>query len=324
MKRGFEASDLMENCIEARPSELLCACCMHGGAECTAENPEKVAALLKRIREDGNVHIVLKSAFDDCGARTELYEKTTPLQRKRDLDIMREMGAIPESVRTARFWQELLKEYIPHNEHICAPFETESEHWYNCSQANSECYENGVKTLCVNRDKTEKACVKESSCKALMASDHLTVRAHHFMCMICFLGGNNPNEPLVEDNLYELWQKILENPEIPVTVIEGPGDCVICPPCHAFNTESRLCIYPCSLRDRKKDIEVFAKLNMIPGDTIPAREMLWRIYKNIKRVDGICRFEERRVYEWKNCRPLTDESFVRGMRTVVKELHFEE
>jgi len=320
--RRFEGSDLNENVTEARPSELLCACCMRGGAENVCENKEKVRALLDKIEKEPDIHIVLRSAFDDAGARTELYDLTTPLQRKRDLDIFRAMGAIPGSVRTARIWSQLLKEYIPDVSSLCAPFEREDSNWRNCPNASCGHFKEGLSSLCPERDKAEKACVKESSVCALYDSDALSVRAHHLMCMICFLGGSHPEKPLVEDNLYELWQKILSDPSIPVTLIEGPGDCVVCPPCHAFDKKSRLCNASCSLKDRKKDLDAFSRIGLVPGDTLPAIEILRRIYDNIKTVDGICRFEERRGYDWRNCRPFEDMSYVKGLETVASALSF--
>ena len=100
----------------------MCACCLHGGASCTPEDRERVEVLRDRIRKDSNVHIVLKTAFDEAGARTELYGQTRPAQRKRDLDILREMGATPEAVRTAQAWSELLQEYIPDPAPVCVPY----------------------------------------------------------------------------------------------------------------------------------------------------------------------------------------------------------
>lgn len=323
MTRNYESSDLSRNLIDVRPGELLCACCMHGGASCTAEDPEKVACLLKRIRRDSNVHIVLKTAFDEAGARTELYNKTTPAQRKRDLDILREMGATPEAVRTAQAWSELLAEYIPNPGQVCAPHERQTTEWQNCSNAHSGFYEKGLGNLCLVREEREMSCAKESSCERLAKADIFSVRAHHFLCMICFVGGKCPNEPLQEDNLYELWQKILHEPDVPITVIEGPGNCIICPPCYAYNPESKLCFIAGSLRDRKKDLDVFSKLSMLPGDTLPAKDILYRIYKNIQNVDGICLFEERRGYEWRNCRTHCRGTFEKGMQIVADALSFE-
>ena len=324
MKRGFEGSDLSENIIEARPGEFFCACCKNGGAECTAEDPEKVDALLKRIKEDQNVHVVFKTAFDDAGARTELYEKTTVAQRKRDLDILRDMGTIPESVRTAKIWAQLMEEYIPSCSKICAPFKEEHPGYKNCSNADKDFYAKGLKSLCPERDKCEKACVKESSCKALAEAKAFSIRAHHLMCIICHRGGSAPDSPLIEDNLYEAWLKIVENHDIPITVIEGPGNCVICPPCYAFNKNTGLCFVSCSLRDRKRDTDVFSILGIQPGDTLPAREIYRRICKHIKNVKGICHFEERRGFEWKNCGQITDTRYMIGREDVMREFGFKE
>jgi len=323
MARGFEASNLSENCIHARPGQLLCACCMAGGAVCFPEEKAQVQSLQDAINRDQNVHIILKTAFDDAGARTELYHQLTPEQRKRDLDILHAMGETPETVRTAKIWTELLREYIPDCTSICAPYETQTGIWQNCPNAKEKYYSQGLAAICPPRDAKEKACAKSCSCQALADAKAVSVRAHHLMCMICVLGGPNPNEPLEEDNLVELWGKIRENPEIPITLLEGPGACVVCPPCYAFDPESRLCFVSCSLRDRKKDLDVFAKLGLQPGDTLSAREILRKIYQTIKTVEGICWFPQRRGFEWKNCVSIEDMSFAKGMETVAKDLGFD-
>lgn len=324
MKREYEASDLSVNMIEARPGELLCAHCKFAGAGCPLENEERVQELVDAICKDSQVHIKLRTAFDDVGGRTDLYDKTTPSQRRRDLEILRLMGEVPESIRTAFVWTRLLDEYLPDVSKVCAPNEVPSEVWPNCPNANADYYVKGRATLCPTRDTVVMACDKESSCKMIEESNHLTVRAHHLMCMTGFLARTDRDKPLAVDNLYEIWQKIVENPLIPITLIEGPGDCMVCPPCYGYNPESKLCFMQCSLRDRKKDLEVFARLGLKPGDTLPARELLYLYYKKIKSVDGICRFEERRGYDWRNCRSMEDTSYQTGMEYIAETLGFED
>jgi len=323
MGKNFEFSDLKENYIEIRPGVLLCAFCKNGGACLTAETDEEVAKVLDAVRIDSNIHIVLKTAFDEAGARTELYEKTTQSQRKRDLDILRGMGATPETVRTFQTWTELLREYIPKSDHICAPHQVETQDWKNCPNAQSDYYETGLKTFCSMRTDEDMVVAKKCSCHKIETAKTLSVRAHHFLCMICFVGGTHSNAPIDEDNLYEVWQRILKDPEIPVTVLEGPGECVICPPCYAFDTDSGLCSIACSLRDRKKDLDVFAKIGMIPGETHSAKEILQRIYKNIKNIEGLCAFEERRGFEWKSCFTHKMGTFERGMAIVAEKLNLD-
>lgn len=323
MKRDFEASDLAQNNTQARPGVLMCACCAQGGAPNTPEKKGEVQHLLQQIRADSNVHIKLRTAFDDAGARNEWYATLTPQQRKRDLDILHALGAIPEMVRTAQCWSEILEEYLPHPGPICAPYQTESSGWKNCPHAIEDYYAKGLKALCNVRSEKAMACSKAESCKALTQAQAVQVRSHHFLCTICFVGGTYADAPIPEDNLYELWDKIKQNPDLPVTVIEGPGECIICPPCYAFNPDNGLCFYSCSLRDRKKDLDVFAKLGIEPGETLPAREILRRIYITIKNVNGLCRFEERRGFEWRNCRTHPWGTFEKGMAIVARELELE-
>jgi len=322
MKREYEASDLSVNMIEARPGELLCAHCKFAGAGCPMEDPEKVQSLVDAIRKNHQVHIKLRTAFDDVGGRTELYDKTTPSQRRRDLEILRLMGVVPESIRTAFMWTRLLDEYLPDVSKVCAPNEVPSELWPNCPHAHEDYYEKGRKTLCPMRSACEMARDKVTSCKMIEEADHLVIRAHHLLCMTCYIGGSRYGEPLKEDNLYEVWKKIEENPDIPITLIEGPGDCMVCPPCYGYDPESKLCFVGCSLRDRKKDLESFARLGVHPGTTLPAREILRRYNERVKTVDGVCRYEERRGFDWKNCRPHTDPCYPKGRKIIAETLGF--
>ena len=318
--RPFEASDLGGNRVTARPGELLCACCMAGGADCVQEDCERVRALRDRIQSNPDVHVSLTTAFDEVGARTPAYESTTPAQRKRDLDILRELGATPETVRTARVWCELMAEYGVSPAALCAPYANETPDWRNCVNARADYFARGLQSICPGRGDDEMARAKRCSCAQLETAPTLSVRVHHFLCMICFVGGTYADAPIDEDNLYELWHRIVKTPEVPVTLIEGPGNCIICPPCYAFCPDTGLCVIGGSLRDRKKDLDVFARISLLPGDTLPAREILQRIYRNIASVDGLCRFDERRGFEWRNCRTHEWGTFEKGMAIVADTL----
>lgn len=322
MTQYLENSDLNYNQIETTPSTLLCSCCLHGGASFILADREDVNKLLCAIRNDPNVHIYLRTAFDDVGARTKMYAETTPSQRKRDLDIFREMGSIPEVVRTAQVWTELLSEYIPHPKPICAPYLQESENWINCPNAEKDYYQVGLKELCQKRSEKEMSCAKSSSCEKMLKDEMLSVRAHHLLCMICFVGSIHSQEPLAEDNLYELWHRILNQPDLPILIEEGPGNCCVCPPCYAYNPNSGLCIISSSLRDRKKDLDVCSKLNIIPGQILSAKEIMQRIYRHIKNVNGICFFEERRGFEWRNCKTHMCGTYEKGLTIVTTALAF--
>ena len=82
---------------------------------------------------------------------------------------------------------------------------------------------------------------KQKSCLEIEKSDRIIIRPHHLLCVICFIGGENNNIPLAEDNLFEIWDKMRNNPNIPVTIVEGPGECMVCPPCHSFVPERGIC-----------------------------------------------------------------------------------
>ena len=150
---------------------------------------------------------------------------------------------------------------------------------------------------------TEKtaAMKKISSCNEIAAADRLIVRAHHMLCIICFIGGDNNGQPMAASNEYEVWQKIKNNPDIPVTMTEGAGDCCLCPPCNNYIPSRGVCVAPGCLRDRKKSLDTLLALGMSPGDTLPAREIIKRICERIPDASVICAFNPDTSREWTTC-----------------------
>ena len=85
----FEKSSLYDQTAEATPTGLMCACCLSGGGKPPVSSLAEIQSLLDSIRRNPDIHVTLKTAFDEAGARTGLFEKMTPQERKRDLDILR-------------------------------------------------------------------------------------------------------------------------------------------------------------------------------------------------------------------------------------------
>lgn len=76
---------------------------------------------------------------------------------------------------------------------------------------------------------------------------------------------------------------------------------MVCPPCHGYEPERGLCYAGCHLRDRKKDLEVFQRLGLVPGDVLPAEKLISLIYDKLPTVKGICEYGASTSPEWDAC-----------------------
>lgn len=299
-KKRIEQSNKTENTISLWPQHLLCLRCLNGGGKLSFMEEHNLPEILKQIKNNYISYIKLDAAFDEIGARTDIFDEQTHIERKRDLDVLQKLGLLPGSVRVARDLYGLIEEKIPSLDGICRYNTGDSENWKECSLAREQYFEDGEKLVLLNRSEEEMKKVKVDSCRMIEDSDTISITIHHFLCIICIIG-NGIDKPLKEDNLYELWEKMKENPDIPVTVIEGCANCMVCPPCHSYDTKSGLCFAGCHLRNRKKDLDVFQRLDLVPGDIIPAKELLALIYKRIPTLKGVCEYGAATASEWEAC-----------------------
>jgi hypothetical protein len=64
--------------------------------------------------------------------------------------------------------------------------------------------------------------------------------------------------------------------------------------------------------NRKRDLDILAKLDLAPGAILPARHLLYRIQNHLKTVKGICDYEERTSACWKGCPKAASGFYERG------------
>ena len=292
------------NVFEMRPAHLLCVKCLLGGAP--EENFSKdIIDAKNRITDDNDVHIRLVTAFDEVGARTKLYDVLSLTEKKRDLDVLCAIGLAPGDTRTARDLLYRIQTKIPKNSGICEygsvpRFVSSRDAFVSCPMANGGFFEKGCADLpyrCAGIRKED----KERSVKAIAQAKRIKLRPHHILCIVCFTGASYSDKPLADDNLYEVWHKMKDDPDIEIEIVDGPGECMVCPPCHGYIEKTGLCVCRCHLRDRKKDLEAMLRLGIAPGDVITARELAKRVYEFIPDVKGICRFGGANEYEWADC-----------------------
>jgi len=122
------------------------------------------------------------------------------------------------------------------------------------------------------------------------------------MCLCCSYAGGQGDAPRPNDTLYEIHHRIRRDPEVPITLVEGP--CQACDCCDGFHPETGHCVHGGGLiRDYKKDLDVFQKLGLMPGDTMKARELFDLLFERIPSTRDICGYGDGVVTaeEWPIC-----------------------
>jgi hypothetical protein len=122
------------------------------------------------------------------------------------------------------------------------------------------------------------------------------------MCFSCWYDGGKGQSPRSNDTLFEIWQRIRKNPDIPVTLVEGT--CMACDCCDGFYPGNGRCVHGCGMiRDYKKDLDVFQKMGLMPGATMKGREVFALLFEKVPSTRDICGFGDGvvRSEEWKIC-----------------------
>lgn len=307
-----------ERGLSVKAHELMCVLCWLGGAEADAQIDE----IVQEVRKNPSVPIrvecdAAESPYRYAGASSE----AEPVDRKRDMDVLQRLGFVPGSVRPALELFERLLKAIETTAGICLYDEETSPAWRSCPQAQAGHYEKaraqGIAAVIPKRSAEEKARVKRESVAEMYAADTLRIRPHHLLCMTCFHRGRETLTPIEEDNLCEAIDIIRKNPDVPVTLVRGC--CMICPPCSSYHAESGLCLggNGRALRDEKKDLDVLQKLGLSFDDTLPAHELLTRLFDRIRSTRDVCGYGDGVVRgpEWTICGgPDGSEGYIKGRK----------
>jgi len=297
--------------LVVRPHYLLCTVCLRGGCDSPPPGKERIQRILDHVWRNRELPIILDCPlypvhYQDIKSKEYFQRVKGELHnRKKDLDVLRRLGLVPGSRRPAWYLYKLMLERIPTVKGICIYDTATSPEWEGCPHARSGYYERarekGVGLFVPSRSKGEMQKAKENSVRSIYQDERLFIRPHHLMCITCFYGSGG-SAPLEKDNLYEVLRRIQEDPDTPITLIEGCG--MICPPCPSYNPDSNLCDNVCGLvRDYKKDLDVFQKLGLAPGATMKAKDLFRLLFERIKTSMEICGYGDGVVtsHEWAIC-----------------------
>jgi len=294
--------------IQAR--QLLGLVCRQGGLDCPLISADEAEPILERLACDPTVTVRLCSDADCIPHYTHVtaadYEAMDPvdvLNRKRDLDVLQKLGLCPGDTRRSRYLIELLFEQLQTPRGICA-YATPG--WEGCELATSGAYERvrdeGWREMVYCRSDEERAEFRAGNALAIAQGDRIFMRLHHLMCMCCWYRGGEASGLRPNDTLAEILQRIQAEPDVPITLVEG--QCEACDCCDGFHPDTGRCVHAGGLiRDFKKDLDCFQVLGLMPGATLPARELMDLIFDRIGSTTEICGYGDgvATANEWRVC-----------------------
>jgi hypothetical protein len=310
--------------MDVRGHWLLCAVCARGGCKKPPPGKAVVDRLLKfmwsypfaPLRVTGDLDLTRAHYFDAYEQRApgrlpEDFRKRADdhVWRRKDLEVCRVLGIVPNTVIPAYHVYRWLFSRLPTLEGICRTGSRPSPDWPECPHARRGYYEKiagselkgglaeqfrlgekmigkGRWAMIRPRSRADMRRAKERSAWFILTeAKRLYIRPNHCLCILCNVYKDPNREPLIEDNLVELFQRMTREPDIPVTLSEGC--CMVCDGCNVYHAGEHLC-YHGHIKSTLRDLMMLEKLGLKPGATLPARELYQRIYKRIGSLKEIC------------------------------------
>jgi hypothetical protein len=291
--------------------QLLGTVCAAGGADCPLfRRREEATAVLDLVKRNPAASLRLVSDADRIPHYTALdagdyarMDREGMWNRMRDLQVLRRLGLSPGDTRRARYLYELLLQRIESPVGICAH---DTPGWEGCPLARSGAYEavraSGWKTLVYDRPAEDMAEARRLSAERVRNDPVLRIRPHHLMCMSCWAGATGGEGSRGNDTLDELYRRILRDPDLEIVLVEG--NCEACHCCDGFHPATTRCVHAGGLiRDYLKDLEVFQRIGMAPGDRMNVRALLRRIFERVTSTTEVCGYGDGRAtsQEWSVC-----------------------
>ena len=295
---------------------LMCAVCARGGCKSPPPGKKAIDRLLKamwdypymslRILADIDVNRAhYFKEYEDRGRKplpkNHKKRREDYVWRRKDLEVCRVLGILPNTEMPAFWVYSILFDRQPTLDGICRTGSEKSKAWPECPYARKGYYEKiagerryphqlgeeldgkGIWAMIRHRTKEDMTGAKAKSGQYIMEkAERLYMRPQHILCLLC-----RPDKThiLIEDNLIEFLRRMEENPDIPVTLVEGC--CEACDPCCEYHVGEHLC-YHTHVKNSLRDLMILERLGLAPGATLPARELYQRTYERIKTLKEIC------------------------------------
>lgn len=320
--------------LVVRPYQLLCIVCSLGEDELMPKEA-RLKGFRERIRNTPDMPVALRcNAGDEFFYQDPGLEDDTPegpeFNRKRDMDILQRLDLAPGSILPARVLFGRVLKAIPSVSGICGYDTVTSEAWRGCPRAKSGCYERGhakgIDAIIPPRSQEVMKEDKGTSLQDMYHADTIRIRPHILLCAAAQYGGGT-RPPFEPDNLPEMIQHILKNPETPITLVSG-ADWMMCAPCPSRVPELNACvcgaIYSGGLYNEMKDLNVLRALGLTYGTTMKAREIYALIFQRIPNTAGVCALDSTvaDISVWRDgCggRPDPCPDYKKGVEMLMKE-----
>ena len=321
--------------LTVRPYQLLCIVCSLGKDE-SLPNDMQLKKLIDRITENPDIPICLRCnagdefSYQDPGAEDDTPE-SLEFNRKRDLDLLQRLDLAPGSILPARVLLARVFKAIPSVAGICGYDTVTSDVWRGCPRAKSGAYEKGhargIAAVIPPRSKEAMKKDKAASLRDTVQADAIRIRPHILLCAVSQYGsGIRP--PFEADNLPEMIQHILEQPDTPITLVSG-ADWMMCGPCPDRVAASNACVCGaiCSggLYNEMKDVNVLQAIGLAYGDTMKAGDLYRLIFERIPQTAGVCALDSNipDLSVWRDaCGTASDPcpNYRKGREMMLKEL----
>jgi len=141
----------------------------------------------------------------------------------------------------------------------------------------------------------------------------MAVRPYRLTCLVCSLG-ENPSGP-GDERVRPLMERIRKHPDGPITLHANAGDTF------AYQNPGSTDDTPGGPDfNQWRDLTILQRLDMAPGDTLPARLLVHRLLKSIPSVRAICGSEGVAPEPWKGCPKAKCGFYEKGLPLVDKAL----
>ncbi|MDD4871846.1 MAG: hypothetical protein PHR77_14910 [Kiritimatiellae bacterium] len=141
----------------------------------------------------------------------------------------------------------------------------------------------------------------------------VAIRPYQLLCLVCSLGedGAVPKNRKLKDLMFQ----IRKNPDMPITLQceAGIGFAFQAPEAARDNDFS-------PEFNQKRDLTILQRLDMPPGETLPARILIHRLLKSIPLTAGICGFGEVTADAWKGCPKAESGFYEKGHKKAIEAL----
>lgn len=320
--------------LTVRPYQLLCIVCSLGEND-PAPGDTRLKELLEKIRGNPDIPIALRCntadefSYQAVGTQDDTREGME-FNRKRDMDILQRLDLAPGTILPARIVLRRLLKAISSVSGICGYAFVTSEAWRGCPRARSGRYEKGhakgLSSVLPPRSTEEMKRDKDSSIKDMDKTATIRIRPHILLCAVAQYGGG-VRPPFDQDNLPEMIQHLLKNPDTPITLVAG-ADWMMCGPCpgrvHRLNACVCGAIGSGGLYNEMKDLNVLQALGLTYGATMNARALYKLIFERIPKTGGICALDSRiaQISVWRDgCggNPAPCPNYEKGREMLMKE-----